>query len=60
MIINNKEYSDSIKIEETLPRFMPILESIKEKILGLDLEAYSFGDAVPNYIRGSYIETNKK
>jgi tRNA threonylcarbamoyladenosine biosynthesis protein TsaB len=52
--------SDSIKIEETLPRFMPILESIKEKILGLDLEANSFGAAIPNYIRGSYIETNKK
>jgi tRNA threonylcarbamoyl adenosine modification protein YeaZ len=52
--------SDALKIEETLPRSMPILKEIKDKILKLDYEEYNFNQLIPNYVRGSYVETNKK
>ncbi|WP_411824219.1 tRNA (adenosine(37)-N6)-threonylcarbamoyltransferase complex dimerization subunit type 1 TsaB [Leptospira sp. 'Mane'] len=51
-------YSEMIKIEETLPESMPILESKKDTILFADLKISNYSHLLPNYIRGTYLETN--
>ncbi|MDZ4725122.1 MAG: tRNA (adenosine(37)-N6)-threonylcarbamoyltransferase complex dimerization subunit type 1 TsaB [Leptospira sp.] len=50
----------SLKIGETLPKSMPILRYLKEKIIKLDYDQFDYLHLIPNYIRGSYVETNKK
>ncbi len=55
---NVQFYNEMIKIEETLPKSMPILESKKETILRADLETSNYSLLLPNYIRGTYLETN--
>ncbi|BDA77091.1 tRNA (adenosine(37)-N6)-threonylcarbamoyltransferase complex dimerization subunit type 1 TsaB [Leptospira kobayashii] len=55
---NVQFYKEMIKIEETLPKSMPILESKKDIILRADLETSNYSLLLPNYIRGTYLETN--
>jgi len=52
--------NNSIKIEETLPQSMHILKDNIEEIMKLQFDESNFQHLTPNYIRGSYIETNKK
>ncbi|TGL63176.1 tRNA (adenosine(37)-N6)-threonylcarbamoyltransferase complex dimerization subunit type 1 TsaB [Leptospira ognonensis] len=52
--------ADATKIEETLPRSMPILLQNIENILKLNLHESNYNHITPNYIRGSYVETNKQ
>lgn len=51
---------NATKIEETLPKSMPILLLNIENILKLNYHSSNFNHITPNYIRGSYVETNKK
>ncbi len=51
---------NSIKIEETLPKSMPILRHNRNQILKIKIKHFSYSDLTPNYVRGSYVETNQK
>ncbi|TGN10994.1 tRNA (adenosine(37)-N6)-threonylcarbamoyltransferase complex dimerization subunit type 1 TsaB [Leptospira ilyithenensis] len=55
---NVQFYKEMIKIEETLPESMPILETKKDTILRADLKTSNYSLLLPNYIRGTYLETN--
>lgn len=51
---------NAIKIEATLPKSMPLLKRVKEVLLQLNYEISNYTHLAPNYIRGTYVETNNK
>lgn len=50
----------SIKIEETLLKSMPIVNILHSQLKELEFQTSNYKSLLPNYIRGSYVETNKK
>ncbi len=52
--------SDSVKIEETLPKSMPMIEAVRSDLIRSSMEKNNYSSLLPNYIRGTYLETNKQ